>query len=103
VAETAKPKKRRIVKKAETVREKTEKSALPKPDKKTGVIRLALRYIAVPFKLIGKPFAKLGRFLAPSHLANAPRNLAADLCGYSVLHHLRCADRHRRLWPRQSI
>jgi preprotein translocase SecE subunit len=63
VAETAKPKKRRIVKKAETVREKTEKSALPKPDKKTGVIRLALRYIAVPFKLIGKPFAKLGRFL----------------------------------------
>lgn len=61
MAETAKPK-RRIVKKAETVRQKTEKSALPKPEKKTGVLRLALQYIAAPFKWIGRQFAKLGRF-----------------------------------------
>jgi preprotein translocase SecE subunit len=61
VAETSKPK-RRIVKKAETVREKTEKSALPKPEKKTGVLRLALRYIGAPFRWIGKTLAKLGRF-----------------------------------------
>jgi preprotein translocase subunit SecE len=61
VAETSKPK-RRIVKKAETVREKTEKSALPKPDKKAGVLRLTLRYIGTPFKWLGKKLAKLGRF-----------------------------------------
>lgn len=61
MAETAKPK-RRMVKKAETVREKTEKSALPKPEKKTGVVRLALGYVAAPFKWVGKKLAKLGRF-----------------------------------------
>jgi preprotein translocase SecE subunit len=62
VAETAKPK-RRMVKKAETVREKAEKSAQPKPPKKTGPLSLALRYIAAPFRWIGRLFAKLGRFL----------------------------------------
>ena len=51
-----------MVKKAETVREKTEKSALPKPEKKTGVLRLTLGYIAAPFKWIGRKLAKLGRF-----------------------------------------
>lgn len=63
VADPAKPK-RRIVKKAETVREKAEKSSQPKPEKKSGIFRLTLRYIAVPFKWIGWPFAKLGHFLA---------------------------------------
>lgn len=61
MAEAAKPK-RRIVKKAETVREKTVKSALPKPKKKTGILRLTLGYIAAPFKWIGRKLAKLGRF-----------------------------------------
>lgn len=61
VAEPAKPK-RRMVKKAETVREKTEKSSQPKPEKKQGVLRLALSYIAAPFKWIGRQLAKLGRF-----------------------------------------
>lgn len=61
MAEAAKPK-RRMVKKAETVREKTEKSALPKPEKKIGILRLTLGYIAAPFKWIGRKLAKLGRF-----------------------------------------
>lgn len=51
-----------MVKKAETVREQAEKSALPKPEKKTGVVRLTLRYIATPFKWVGRKLAKLGRF-----------------------------------------
>ena len=51
-----------MVKKAETVREKAEKSNLPKPEKKKGVVRLALGYIGAPFKWIGRKLAKLGRF-----------------------------------------
>jgi len=62
VAESAKPK-RRIVKKAETVREKAEKSSQPKPAKKAGVLRLTLRYIGTPFRWIGRQIAKVGRFL----------------------------------------
>lgn len=54
--------KRRMVKKAETVREKTEKAALPKPEKKVGVLRLTLRYLAAPFKWIGRKLKPLGRF-----------------------------------------
>lgn len=61
MAETAKPK-RRMVKKAETVREKAEKSGQPKPPKKRGVLRLALSYIFAPFRWIGRQIAKLGRF-----------------------------------------
>lgn len=61
MAEPAKPK-RRMVKKAETVREKTEKSSQPKPEKKRGILGLALSYIAAPFKWIGRQIAKLGRF-----------------------------------------
>src|SRR5882757_2308610 len=60
--EPAKAKKnRRIVKPAETIREKAEKAA-NQESKKQGVIRLTLRYIAVPFKVIGRPLARLGRF-----------------------------------------
>ena len=62
MAEPAKPK-RRMVKKAETIREKTEKSSQPKPSKKDNILSLSLRYVAIPFRLIGRYFAKLGRFL----------------------------------------
>ena len=61
MAEPAKPK-RRMVKKAETVREKAEKSARPVPAKKKGVLRLTLGYIGKPFRWIGRKLAKLGRF-----------------------------------------
>jgi preprotein translocase SecE subunit len=54
---------RRMVKRAETVREKTEKAAQPKPNKKRGVVVLALSYVAWPFKWLGRQTAKLGRFL----------------------------------------
>lgn len=62
MAEPAKPK-RRMVKKVETVREKAAKASQPKQPKKNGVIRLALGYIAWPFKWIGRKLAKLGRLL----------------------------------------
>lgn len=58
--EPAKPK-RRLVKPAETVREKAEKAANQTP-KKRGVIGLTFRYISTPFRFIGRPLAKLGRF-----------------------------------------
>ena len=51
-----------MVKKAETVREKTEKAGQPKPQK-TGILRLALRYIAAPFRLVGRLIGKFGRLL----------------------------------------
>ncbi|HSX32027.1 MAG TPA: preprotein translocase subunit SecE [Candidatus Saccharimonadales bacterium] len=59
--ELAKTKKRRVVKPAETVREKTERVANQEP-KKRGVLGLTLHYIGVPFVLIGRQLAKLGRF-----------------------------------------
>jgi len=60
--QTAKPK-RRMVRKAETVREKTEKSALPKREKKTGILRLTIGYIFWPLRWVGRRIAKFGRFL----------------------------------------
>ncbi|HSX30074.1 MAG TPA: preprotein translocase subunit SecE [Candidatus Saccharimonadales bacterium] len=60
--EPAKPNKRRIVKPAETVREKTEK-AMSQESKKRGIVWLTLGYIAVPFKIIGRLLAGLGHFL----------------------------------------
>ncbi|HSW99534.1 MAG TPA: preprotein translocase subunit SecE [Patescibacteria group bacterium] len=57
--ESAKPK-RRLVKKAETVREQTEKSTKDLAQKQPGVIRLTLRYIAKPFRVVGKGIAKVG-------------------------------------------
>jgi len=59
--ESAKPK-RRLVKPAETVREKTEKSAQPVKPKKTGVLKLTLGYIGAPFRWIGRKLAHLGKF-----------------------------------------
>ena len=55
--------KRRVVKKAETVRQRAENNA-SRP-KKRGVLRLTAHYIAVPFKPVlrpvGKVFARIGR------------------------------------------
>lgn len=62
MAEEAKKPKRRMVKKVESVREKTEKSSQPPKPKKTGVLRLALRYIGAPFRWVGRKLAKLGKF-----------------------------------------
>jgi preprotein translocase SecE subunit len=61
VAEKPAKPKRRIVKKAETVRQKAEKSA-NQPPKRQGVVWLALKYIGAPFRFIGRKLAKLGRF-----------------------------------------
>lgn len=72
-----------MVKKAETVRELTEKSS-SKPMKKQGITRLTLSYIAKPFKPIGKlltklgklkPFRIIGRILLPSYFRNSWKEL----------------------------
>ena len=52
-----------MVRKAETVREKTEKSALPKREKKTGILRLTIGYIFWPLRWVGRKIAKFGRLL----------------------------------------
>jgi preprotein translocase SecE subunit len=52
-----------MVKQAETVREKAEKSSQPKPIKKPGVVRLTLGYVAAPFKWVGRQIAKPFKFL----------------------------------------
>ena len=52
-----------MVKKAESVREMTEKSQqLTRIPAKQGVLRLTGRFIAVPFRFLGRHIAKLGRF-----------------------------------------
>lgn len=63
MAETEKQpeKKRRVIRKVETVREKAAKQSGDKPVKK-GVLRLTLGYIGAPFRFIGRQIAKLGRF-----------------------------------------
>lgn len=61
MAKSAKPK-RRMVKRAETVREKAEKAGQSKPQQ-VGILRLTLRYIAAPFRWIGRCIAKVGRLL----------------------------------------
>jgi preprotein translocase SecE subunit len=52
---------RRIVKKADSLRQQAEKNA-NKPAKKQGIVRLSLRYIGAPFVWVGRSFAKFGRF-----------------------------------------
>jgi preprotein translocase SecE subunit len=82
--ESVKPE-RRMVKKAQTVRQKAENSQkqTDKP-KKQGVIRLTGRFIAAPFRLVGRQVAKLGRFkvfrvigriLWPSYFRNSLKEL----------------------------
>lgn len=62
-AKKATTKKRRTIRKAETVREKAEKStqASGKPAKR-GPLRLALHYIGAPFRFVWRQVAKLERF-----------------------------------------
>jgi preprotein translocase SecE subunit len=64
VAEKSAKPKRRMVKKAETVREKTEQSAqnAQPQEKKRGVLWLTLRYISAPFRWLGRRLKPLGRF-----------------------------------------
>lgn len=67
--EPAKPK-RRIVKKAETVRERVEKSAeqrSPKPSKDAGIVRLTFYYIFWPFRMLGRGIKKVGRIFVPKY------------------------------------
>lgn len=81
-AESAKPK-RRMVKKAETVREIAQKSTEKQP-KKRGILSLTLSYIAWPFRPVGrlllrvgrlKPFRILGRILFPTYFRNSWKEL----------------------------
>lgn len=54
--------KRRLVKKAESIREKTEKSLTTQGAKKPGVIRRVLRFIFTPFRWVGRKLAFLGKY-----------------------------------------
>jgi len=60
VAEKSAEPKHRLVKKAETVREQTEKSTKELAQKEPGVTRLTLSYLARPFQIVGKVLAKVG-------------------------------------------
>ncbi len=54
--------KRRMVKKAETVREQALKAQEQGQANKQGIVRLTAHYIAAPFRFIGRPLTKLKRF-----------------------------------------
>jgi preprotein translocase SecE subunit len=83
VAEESVKPKRRVVKKAETVREIANKSSNPVV-KEPGVIRMTLRYIGKPFAAIGRvlakighkqPFKFLGHVLWPAYFRNSWKEL----------------------------
>lgn len=70
----------RMVKRAETVREITQKEA----PQKTGVVRLSFRYIGIPFRTLGRglawvghvpPLRFLGRILVPRYFRNSWKEL----------------------------
>ena len=76
--------KRRIIRASETVREKVEKSTNAPPVKKQGVLRLTGRYIATPFRWVGRRLKPLGRFrvlrfigkiLVPPYVRNSWKEL----------------------------
>jgi preprotein translocase SecE subunit len=82
VAEQSDKPKRRIVKKAETVREVTEKAA--ETNKQPRRLHTTKRRAGAPFRAIGKVFAKLGKFkpfriigliLVPPYFRNSWREL----------------------------
>jgi len=84
VAKESTSPKKRIVKKAESVREQMENKAGKPVPQKHGALRLAGHYIAVPFKPIGKllakvgrlkPFRLLGHILLPTYLRNSWKEL----------------------------
>ncbi|MGH7157479.1 MAG: preprotein translocase subunit SecE [Candidatus Saccharimonadales bacterium] len=62
----AKAPKRRIVKKAATVREQLEKKRSKAP-KERGVAGLTLYYVSWPFRTLGRGLAKVGRFVVPKY------------------------------------
>lgn len=73
-----------MVKKAETVREIAEKSTKVAEPKEPGIIRLTLRYIASPFRWIGRllakighrqPFRLIGHILWPAYFRNSWKEL----------------------------
>ncbi len=67
MAEDTKPKpKRRIVKKAETMREQVEKNR-PSAPKEKGIVRLTLYYVSWPFRIIGRGIKKIGHYVVPSY------------------------------------
>jgi len=81
VAETAKPK-RRIVKKAETVREKAEKAQ--EDSKQPRRLHATKRRVSAPFRPVGrlakklgkfKPFRIIGLILVPPYFRNSWREL----------------------------
>lgn len=73
--ETSKPK-RRIVKKAETIREKVEKQSKSKakPTRK-GVLGMAWSFISWPFRKIGRGLAIVGRFVVPRYFKESWKEL----------------------------
>jgi len=61
-AEPTEPKKR-VLKKADTVRDVAEKIGVQtQAPKKQSVLRLSLHYIGTPFRVVGRQVAKLGRY-----------------------------------------
>lgn len=59
-------KKRRIIKKAETVRELTAKQANAKPKNK-GVLGLTWHYVTLPFRVVGRVLKKILRVITPKY------------------------------------
>lgn len=56
------PKKRRVIRKAETLREQTEKRTKAADKPRRGIVRTILRTITAPLRFIARQIAKLGRF-----------------------------------------
>jgi preprotein translocase SecE subunit len=74
----------RVVKKAETIREMTDKNSKELAAKEPGVIRLTFRYIGTPFRWVGRgiakvghkqPFKFLGHLLWPAYFRNSWKEL----------------------------
>lgn len=80
MAKTEKPSKRRIIREAETLREKADKRQAPEAIKKRGIVGWAFYYITWPLRFVGRQIAKLERFkvfriigyvLVPPYLRNS--------------------------------
>jgi preprotein translocase subunit SecE len=74
----------RVVKKAETIREMTDKNSKELEAKAPGAIRLTFRYIGTPFRYIGRgiakvghkqPFKFIGHLLWPAYFRNSWKEL----------------------------
>lgn len=80
MAKTEKPSKRRIIREAETLREKADKRQAPEAIKKRGIVGWVFYYITWPLRFVGRQIAKLERFkvfriigyiLVPPYLRNS--------------------------------